>query len=137
MKAMLPVRAKIACTIAALVSLSCAVAPAFSQAVKDLPKPTDYVSDLAHVMSPQTIDQINHLCGEVDHEAHAQIAVITVNTTNGEPIQQYAVELEDAWKVGPKGSDRGLIILSRRQRPEVLDRNRLWPRRHSSGRKSR
>ena len=89
----------------------CAAAPAFAQAVKDLPKPTDYVSDYAHVMSAQAIDQLNHLCGEVDHEAHAQIAVVTVDTTNGEPIQQYAVELEDAWKVGPKGSDRGVIVL--------------------------
>jgi uncharacterized protein len=89
----------------------CTAAPAFAQAVKDLPKPTDYVSDYAHVMSAQAIDQLNHLCGEVDHEAHAQIAVVTIDTTNGEPIQQYAVELEDAWKVGPKGSDRGVIVL--------------------------
>jgi uncharacterized protein len=111
MKAMHPSRVKIAGRIAALVSLLCALPSAFSQAVKDLPKPTDYVSDYAHVMSAQSIDQINHLCGEVDHEAKAQIAVVTVNTTNGEEIQQYAVELEDAWGVGPKGSDRGLIIL--------------------------
>jgi uncharacterized protein len=104
-------RAKIACRIAVLVCLMYTWAPGFAQALKDLPKPTDYVSDDAHVMSAQVIDRVNHLCGEVDHEAHAQIAVITVNTTNGEPIQQYAVELEDAWKVGPKGSDRGLIIL--------------------------
>ena len=90
---------------------ACVAAPAFAQAVKDLPKPTDYVSDYAHVMSAEAIDQLNHLCGEVDHEAHAQIAVVTVDTTNGEPIQQYAVELEDAWKVGPKGSDRGVIVL--------------------------
>ena len=105
---MLPVRWKVACGIAAFV---CAGAPAFSQAVKDLPKPTDYVSDDAHVMSPQAIDQLNHLCGEVDHEAHAQIAVVTIDTLNGEPIEQYAVELEEAWKVGPKGSDRGVIVL--------------------------
>jgi uncharacterized protein len=98
----------------------CLIAPAFSQAVKDLPKPTDYVSDFAHVMSAQTIDQINHLCGEVDHEANAQIAVVTIDTLNGEPIQQYAVELEDAWKVGPKGSDRGVIILL-----AVKDRHRF------------
>ncbi len=97
-----------ACGIAALV---CAAAPVFSQAVKDLPTPTDYVSDDAHVMSPQAIDQLNHLCGEVDHEAHAQIAVVTIDTLNGEPIDQYAVELEEAWKVGPKGSDRGVIVL--------------------------
>ncbi|MGA7352338.1 MAG: TPM domain-containing protein [Acidobacteriaceae bacterium] len=105
---MLPVRWKIACGI---VALMWATAPAFSQAVKDLPKPTDYVSDDAHVMSAQAIDQLNHLCGEVDHEAHAQIAVVTIDTLNGESIEQYAVELEEAWKVGPKGSDRGVIVL--------------------------
>lgn len=84
---------------------------AFSQAVKDLPKPTNYVSDVAGVLSPQTQQQLDRLCGEVDHQAHAQIAVVTVKTTNGEPIAEYAVDLEDAWKVGPKKSDRGLIVL--------------------------
>ena len=89
----------------------CTVVPACAQAVKDLPRPTDYVSDDAHVMSQPVIQELDRLCGEVDHEAHAQIAVVTVNTTNGEPIEQYSVDLEDAWKVGPKGSDRGVIIL--------------------------
>jgi uncharacterized protein len=109
MKAMLRIRVSIAVWIAAFVCM--AVPPAFSQAVKDLPKPTDYVSDYAHVMSPQAKDQLNHLCGEVDHEAHAQIAVVTIDTLNGEPLDQYAVELEDAWKVGLKGTDRGVIVL--------------------------
>jgi len=89
----------------------CAVAPALAQAVQDLPKPTDYVSDDAHVMSPATTQQLDYLCGEVDHEAHAQIAVVTVNNVNGEPVEQYAVDLENAWKVGPKATDRGVIIL--------------------------
>ena len=108
---MLRIRVNTAASVAVLVCLMAAAAPIRAQAVKDLPKPTDYVSDYAHVMSAQTINQLNRLCGEVDHEAKAQIAVVTIRTTNGEPIQQYAVELEDAWKVGPKGSDRGLIIL--------------------------
>jgi uncharacterized protein len=97
-----------ACSIAVF---ACAAVPAFGQAVKDLPQPTDYVSDFAHVMSQSTKAEIDRVCGEVDREAHAQIAVVTVNTLNGESVQQYAVELEDAWKVGQKGSDRGVIIL--------------------------
>ncbi|HEX3986973.1 MAG TPA: TPM domain-containing protein [Acidobacteriaceae bacterium] len=101
-------RVKAAWAIAVFV---CVLAPAFGQAVKDLPRPTDYVSDDAHVMSASTKAQLDQLCGEVDREAHAQIAVVTINTLNGESIQQYAVELEDAWKVGQKGSDRGVIIL--------------------------
>ncbi len=108
MKAMLGVRLRAACCIAVAV---CAAAPICAQAVKDLPQPTDYVSDFAHVMSDSTKTQLDRLCGEVEREAHAQIAVVTVNTLNGEPVQQYAVELEDAWKVGSKGSDRGVIVL--------------------------
>lgn len=81
------------------------------ESVKSLPRPTDYVSDFAHVMSPAAQQRINLLCGQVDRQAHAQIAVVTVQTTDGEPIEQYAVELEDAWGVGPKKTDRGVIVL--------------------------
>ena len=94
-----------------LLLLLTAVPCVHGQAVKDLPRPTDYVSDYAHVLSPETTRQLDLLCGQVDHQAHAQIAVVTVANTNDEPIADYAVELEDAWKVGPKGSDRGVIVL--------------------------
>src|SRR5579875_2157740 len=85
-----------------------------SQAVKDLPRPTDYVSDFAHVMSPATIQKLDYVCGEVDHEAHAQIAVVTVNSLNGEDVFDYAVQLYQAWGIGAKGGkdqDRGVLIL--------------------------
>jgi uncharacterized protein len=99
--------------VRSLIGLLACFACVFASAepVKSLPKPTDYVSDLAHVMSPEVKQRINRLCGEVDHQAHAQIAVVTIRTLDGEPIQQYAVELEDAWGVGPKKTDRGVIIL--------------------------
>ncbi len=73
--------------------------------------PTDYVSDFAHVLSPGVTQQLDQLCGAIDHQAHAQIAIVTVNTIGDEAINDYAVQLEDAWKVGPKSSDRGLIVL--------------------------
>ncbi len=83
----------------------------FGQAVKDLPHPTDYVSDDAHVLSGGTIAHLDQLCGAVERQAHAQVAVVTVQTTGDEPIADYAVQLEDAWKVGAKGTDRGVILL--------------------------
>jgi uncharacterized protein len=82
-----------------------------AQAVKDLPRPTDYVSDDAHVLSAETTQHIDAICGALERQAHAQMAVVTVGNTDGEPIADYAVQLEDAWKVGAKGSDRGVIIL--------------------------
>jgi len=105
------------------ISASCAVVlaafflcvTAVCQPVKSLPKPTDYISDLAHVMSPAVIQQLDRVCGQVDHEANAQIAVVTVTTLADEPVEQYAVDLYQAWGLGKKGikegSDRGVLIL--------------------------
>ncbi|MGC2160455.1 MAG: TPM domain-containing protein [Silvibacterium sp.] len=91
-----------------------AAMPSLAQAVKSLPKPTDYVSDFAHVLSPGTIQQLGLVCGQVDHEAHAQIAVVTVQTLDGDSAEDYAVQLYQAWGLGAKGGpdqDRGVLIL--------------------------
>jgi uncharacterized protein len=95
---------------AALMACS-ALVFASAEPAKSLPKPTDYVSDFAHVMSPGVIQQVNRLCGQVDHEGRAQIAVVTVHSTDGEPIQQYSVDLYQAWGIGSKKSDRGVLLL--------------------------
>ncbi|GGG91302.1 TPM domain-containing protein [Silvibacterium dinghuense] len=94
-----------------LLMLVCITRLASAESVQSLPKPTDYVSDLAHVMSPEAIRRLDLLCGQVDHEAHAQIAVVTINTTDGEPIQQYAVDLYQAWGIGGKKTDRGVLFI--------------------------
>lgn len=82
-----------------------------AERVQDLPKPTNYVSDFAGVLSPQTQASLNALCAQVDHQAHAQIAVVTIKSLDGQPIENFATELEDKWKVGKKGTDRGLLLI--------------------------
>jgi len=87
-------------------------AGSFAQKVDQLPKPTDYVSDYAHVLSPQAIARIDSICSQLDHSAAAsQVAVVTVKTLDGEDAADYANELEDKWKMGRKGSDKGVLIL--------------------------
>ena len=86
--------------------------PVFAERVQDLPKPTDYVSDFAHVLSPEAIARLDSICGQLDHtQANAQVAVVTVKTLDGEDAAQFANELEDKWKMGRKGTDRGLLVL--------------------------
>jgi uncharacterized protein len=88
------------------------VSPSHGQSVASLPKPTDYVSDFAHVLSPETIAQLDSICSQLDHsKANAQIAVITVKSLDGDDPADYADELESKWKMGRKGSDRGVLVL--------------------------
>ncbi len=74
-------------------------------------KPQGYVNDFANVLSQPTRDQLTTLCTEVDQKAHAQITVVTVPTTNGQPIVDYTFNLATKWGVGPKQSNRGILIL--------------------------
>jgi uncharacterized protein len=83
-----------------------------AQRVDQLPKPTDYVSDYAHVLSPETVARLDRICSQLDHSAaNAQVAVVTVQTLAGEEPDDYANELENKWHMGRKGSDRGVLIL--------------------------
>jgi uncharacterized protein len=83
-----------------------------AESVSTLPAPTGYVSDFASVLSPQTKYNLENLCTQVDRQAHAQIAVVTIKTLdNDQSIEEFATELEDKWKVGPKGTDRGVLLI--------------------------
>jgi uncharacterized protein len=96
-----------------LAALAALLPPSLAaQRVDDLPKPTDYVSDYAHVLSPDAIARLDSICGQLDHsQANAQVAVVTIHTLNGEDAADYANQLEDKWKMGRKGSDRGVLVL--------------------------
>lgn len=95
------------------VLLAVVAAPLAAQSVASLPaRPSDYVSDFAHVLSPATVAQLDNICTQLDHsKANAQFAIVTVNTLAGDYPEDYADQLETKWKMGKKGSDRGLLFL--------------------------
>ena len=81
-----------------------------AQKVKDL-KPQGYVNDFASVLSSSNLDRLTALCTELNQKAQAQIAVVTVKSLNGEPIEQFSIDLATHWGVGPKQKSRGVMIL--------------------------
>jgi len=96
--------------LAALVGVTATTA--LAERVEDLPKPAGYVNDYANVLSPEAIARLESLCSQLDHsQANAQIAVVTIHTLDGADAAEYANALEDKWKIGKKGSDRGALVL--------------------------
>ncbi|MGO4211306.1 YgcG family protein [Terriglobus sp. YAF25] len=99
---------------------------AVGEKVSDLPKPTAYVTDLANVLSDPAKAQINQYAGEVERQAHAQIAVVIIKSLDDQPIEDYANNLFHTWGIGPKDAkykDRGILLLfatqDRKRRIEV------------------
>lgn len=73
--------------------------------------PSNYVNDFAHVLSPQTEGQLNDLAQQIDQKAKAQIAVVTINSLDGQDIESYAVDLFKQWGIGNKTTNHGVLIL--------------------------
>ncbi len=74
-------------------------------------KPAGYVNDYAGVLSPAARNLLTTLCTEVDQKAKAQIAVVTVKSLDGKPIEDYSIALATKWGIGPKQSASGVLIL--------------------------
>jgi uncharacterized protein len=86
-------------------------------------KPSGYVNDFANAMSPTSKVQLESYLGDVERSTGAQIAVVTIDTLDGEPIEDVANRLYHEWGIGKKGVDEGILILlaikDRKQRAEI------------------
>ncbi len=93
-----------------------------AEPIKSL-KPTGYVNDFANALTPETKAKLEQLATELDQQAQAQLAVVTVKSLDGDDIDDYAVSLFKEWGIGGKKSDRGVLILAavndRKYRTEV------------------
>lgn len=73
--------------------------------------PTGYVSDLAGVIGPEAKTRLEALCAEVEQKTGAQMAVVTVQSLEGEGVENYAVDLFKQLGVGSKKDNRGVLLL--------------------------
>ena len=75
------------------------------------PAITHPVTDLAGVLTPAEVEDI--AARELDHfqRTHVQIAVLTVPTTNGEPIEDFANGVAGQWRGGQAGQNNGVLVV--------------------------
>ena len=73
--------------------------------------PQGYVNDFAGVVDADSRQKITALCEELDQKADAQLAIVTIHTLEGETASDFANRLFEKWGVGPKGKDRGVMVV--------------------------
>ncbi len=86
-------------------------------------KPRGYVNDFAGVLDPAVAARLEAYAAEVERSTGAQMAFVTVDTLDGEPIEDATNRLYREWGVGKKGKDEGLMFLlavrDHKQRAEI------------------
>ena len=69
------------------------------------------VTDLTGTLQPGQQAALEQTLQAFENRKGSQIAVLIVPTTQPETIEQYAIRVADAWKLGRKGVDDGVLLL--------------------------
>lgn len=88
-----------------------------------IPPLTSRVTDLTATLDAGQKSQLEARLQQIETEKGAQLAVLLLPSVQPESIEQFGIRLAEAWKLGRKGVDDGLIIIvaknDRRMRIEV------------------
>lgn len=81
------------------------------------------VTDTLGLLSPEQTETVAGALVRLRKETGAQMAVLIVGSTGGEPIEDYSLRAARAWSGGQRGEDNGLLYVlaveDRRMRLEV------------------
>ena len=76
-------------------------------------KPTSYkyLNDYTDTISEGNAKSIVSIGKELEDKTGSQAIIVVVDSTNGVPIEDYAINLFRDWGIGQKNKDNGLLIL--------------------------
>ena len=76
-----------------------------------VPPLRSHVTDLTSTLSGGDNARLEQKLGSFEARKGSQIAVLIVPTTQPETIEQYSIRVADAWKLGRKGIDDGVLLI--------------------------
>jgi len=89
----------------------------------DVPRLKGRVNDYAGLLSPGQAARIEQALQKHEMQTTNQIVLLTVPSLEGEDIEGFSIRVAEAWKVGQKGRDNGVIFVvardDRKMRIEV------------------
>ena len=83
----------------------------WAQEIPERPNPPRLVNDLANVLSDAEEQRFEMELAQFARETSNQIAVVTVPSLNGYPASDFAFQLGEAWGIGQKDKDNGVVVL--------------------------
>ena len=79
---------------------------------QDFPKPQGHINDFASLLSPAAKASLEAQLVKLEQETGAEVAVVTVIDLGGTYIEDYANRLFEAWGIGKKGQDNGVLFIT-------------------------
>lgn len=84
--------------------------PALAHA-REIPALQAHVNDTAGMLSTEERAQLEQKLSEYEHKTGRQFALLTIDSLNGDALEDFSIRVVEAWKLGQKGKDSGLLLL--------------------------
>jgi len=98
--------------LSGLIFIYCFLAAGISFASVTLPDmPEQYVTDLAWIINDDAEARLNAYLRELEQKTTAQVIVLTIESLEGESLEEFSLKTAEKWKLGQKGKDNGLLLL--------------------------
>jgi len=82
---------------------------------RDVPFLSGRIVDEAGMIPPDARQRIEQKLAGFEQRTGAQVAVLTVDSLEGDPIEDFSIRVAETWKLGQKAKDNGVIFLIARQ----------------------
>jgi len=76
-----------------------------------IPKAQGFVNDYAGIIPQEIEKELSNLILELEQKTSAEIAVLTIKSTEGEPIFDYAMRVAESWRPGKREKDNGVLMV--------------------------
>ena len=77
----------------------------------EVPPYQGYVTDLAGMISQAQRQRLEQTLLVFEQSDSTQIAVLTIPSLEGDALEDFSIRTVEAWKIGQKGKDNGVLLL--------------------------
>ncbi len=88
-------------------------------AALEVPKVAGYVHDHAGLISSATELKIENFLRGFEGSDSTQLVVLTIDSLEGESLEEYSLKVAEIWKLGQKKKDNGALLLIAKQERKI------------------
>jgi uncharacterized protein len=78
---------------------------------RDVPPLRAHVNDDADLLSPAAEQALERKLAAYEQKTQQQFALLTIESLEGDALEDFSIRVVEAWKLGKKGKDDGLLLL--------------------------
>jgi uncharacterized protein len=78
---------------------------------REVPGYKGYVNDYAAMMSAEVRTKLERVLHSFDLSDSTQVAILTIDSLEGDVLEDFSIRVVDQWKIGQQGKDNGVLFL--------------------------